>query len=214
MKTSTSIIKITPALLKAQMEIGSASKDAVNPFFKSKYADLGSVMEACKESLNKNGILVLQPVGTSESDTTLETVLLHESGEWISDTMKVSIKQTNDPQAQGSAITYARRYSLQSMMFIPAEDDDAEKATDHNSPEPIKNISNITCPICGGSMWDNTKNKLNPKSPDYKCKDKNCKGVIWPPKDNFPHYDAEGNGLTEEQYKKYTEGIDIEDIEL
>jgi len=134
MKTSESIIKIAAALLAAQKKIGSASKDAVNPFFKSKYADLGAVMEACKEALNDNGISALQPVGTSEMGTTVETILLHESGEWISDTMTVSVKQSNDPQAQGSAITYARRYSLQSMMFIPAEDDDGERATQHAAP--------------------------------------------------------------------------------
>lgn len=136
MKTSDSIVKIAPALLAAQKEIGSATKEATNPFFKSKYADLGSVMEACKEALNKHGMTVLQPVGNSEQGTTVETTLLHESGEFISDTMIVSAKQPNDPQAQGSAITYARRYSLQSMMFIPAEDDDGERGTRNNDHKP------------------------------------------------------------------------------
>jgi predicted RNA-binding Zn-ribbon protein involved in translation (DUF1610 family) len=234
MKTSESIIKIAPALLAAQKEIGSASKDAVNPFFKSKYADLGSVMEACKEALNKNGITVLQPVSTDGMGTTLlETILLHESGEFISDTMSVTIKQQNDPQAQGSAITYARRYSLQSMVFIPAEDDDAEKATNHavNTPtSQSKTVSakstttDVKCPKCGGEVWDNTQNKLNPKSPDYKCKDPNCKDAkgyvtgFWKPKnENAPH-DAEGNEM-EEKYtneqppvEAYQEEIDIEEV--
>jgi hypothetical protein len=168
MKTSESIIRIAPALLAAQKEIGSASKDAINPFFKSKYADLGSIMEACKEALNKNGIIVLQPVGTDHMGTTsLETILLHESGEFMSDTMTVTVKQQNDPQAQGSAITYARRYSLQSMMFIPAEDDDAEKSTDHtptqvNTDEkctkcgaPLK-ISKTGGKYCSALCWKNT----------------------------------------------------------
>lgn len=129
MKTSQSIINIAPALLKAQKEIGSAKKGSVNPFFHSNYASLGDVMEACKDILNENGITVLQPIGTLENGVYVETVLLHESGEWISDAMKIAPKSETNPQDQGSAISYARRYSLQSMVFIPAEDDDAEKAT-------------------------------------------------------------------------------------
>jgi len=134
MKTSESIKEIAPALLKAQKEIGSAVKGSTNPFFKSKYADLGSVMEACKDALNKNGITVLQPVGYGK----LETVLLHESGEFISEEMEIVSKSDIDPQAQGSAITYARRYSLQSMVFIPAEDDDGNKATSYEPTQGYK----------------------------------------------------------------------------
>ena len=125
---SESIVKIAPALLKAQKEIGGAKKDSQNPFFKSSYADLGSVMEACKEHLNNNGILVLQPVGVDETGGYVETVLLHESGEFIADRMHIVAKEENNPQAYGSAISYARRYSLQSMLFIPATDDDGESA--------------------------------------------------------------------------------------
>lgn len=125
MNKSDSIIKITTAYLKAQKEIGAAVKDSSNPFFKSKYADLGSVMEACKKALNDNGISVLQPVNGDE----VETILIHESGEWLSSNTKIVCKVSNDPQAYGSAITYARRYGLQSMVFIPAEDDDGNKAT-------------------------------------------------------------------------------------
>lgn len=191
MKTSESIKAIAPALLSAQKEIGSASKDAVNPFFKSKYADLGAVMEACKEALNKNGISVLQPVAHLAEITTVETILLHESGEFISDTMLVSAKQQNDPQAQGSAITYARRYSLQSMMFIPAEDDDAEKSTPRPATTPSPRVSDphqststtVKCPKCSGDMWDNREKKTNPAAPDFKCKDPNCDGIIWPKKE-------------------------------
>lgn len=129
MKTSESIANIAPALLKAQKEIGGAKKGATNPFFKSKYADLGSVMEACKDALNDNDITVLQPVGTDENGVYVETYLLHSSGEFMTAKMRIASKTDNNPQDQGSAITYARRYSLQSMMFIPAEDDDGEKAT-------------------------------------------------------------------------------------
>lgn len=133
MKSSELIDKIAPALLKAQANIGAATKGAKNPFFKSKYADLGAVMEACKEHLNDQCITVLQPVGHDEHGQYVETVLLHNSGQFISDRMTITCAKENDPQAQGSAITYARRYALQSMLFIPAEDDDAEGAMNRGS---------------------------------------------------------------------------------
>jgi len=125
MKTSESIKSICTALLEAQKNIGAAKKGAVNPFFHSKYADLGSVMEACKEELNKNGITVLQPI----VGMTVETVLIHTSGEWMTSETPIVCKVDNDPQALGSAITYSRRYALQSFVFIPAEDDDGNTAS-------------------------------------------------------------------------------------
>jgi hypothetical protein len=129
MTKSESIIKIAPALLKAQKQIGAAKKDAANPFFKSKYADLGSIMEVCKYPLNENGITVLQPISSDDNGVYVSTMLLHESGEYIESSMRISAKSPNDPQAQGSAISYAKRYSLQSMVFIPAEDDDGNRAS-------------------------------------------------------------------------------------
>jgi hypothetical protein len=143
MKQSKTITKIAPALLAAQKKIGAAEKKGVNPFFHSSYAQLGSVMEACKDALNDNEITVLQPV----MNDVVETVLLHISGEWISSESPIVTKRTKtdkynkdgdlietvevlaDPQSTGSAISYARRYGLQSMVFIPAEDDDANKAS-------------------------------------------------------------------------------------
>jgi len=134
MKTSESIKAIAPALLKAQKLMGAAKKDAENPFYKHNYADLGSVMEVCKGPLNENGIIVLQPV----VGTFVETTLVHESGEWMSSETPIVTATQNDPQKLGSAISYARRYGLQSMLFIPAEDDDAEKATTHTPAPYIK----------------------------------------------------------------------------
>jgi hypothetical protein len=145
MKTSETIDKIAPALIKAQNEIGAATKGSSNPFFKSRYADLGSVMEACKQPLLENGLCVLQPVGHDEHGEYVETVVIHASGQFISERMRIEPPKkmicpnpkkeeafepflAPDPQAQGSAITYARRYALQSMLFIPAEDDDGEGA--------------------------------------------------------------------------------------
>lgn len=130
METTQTITKVATALLAAQKEMGSAKKGAVNPFFKSKYADLGSVMEACKDALNNHGISVLQPIGITENGGEyVETILLHESGEYLVSKMKLAVAKAADPQSQGKAISYARRYALQSMVFIPAEDDDAQSAT-------------------------------------------------------------------------------------
>ena len=133
MKTSNSILEISKALLKAQKEIGGAMKDSDNPFFKSKYADFNSVMRACKEELNKNGITVLQPLDADENGDYVVTTLLHESGEYISSRMRLHATK-QDMQAYGSAVTYARRYSLQSLVFIAAEDDDGEATMQRDTP--------------------------------------------------------------------------------
>ncbi len=125
---SESIAKLATALAKAQSEMGNAHKGASNPFFKSKYADLNSIREAIMPSLNANGITVLQPTITIESTNYVETILLHTSGEWISGITQIIFGKANDAQAQGSGISYARRYGLQSMICIGADDDDANLA--------------------------------------------------------------------------------------
>jgi hypothetical protein len=128
MNSSQTIVEISKALVKAQSKMGGAVKGASNPFFKSKYSDLNSVIEACKEELNNEGITVLQPVSSDEHGDYVETILLHTSGEYISSKMKLVLAK-QDMQAYGSAISYARRYSLQSIVFIPSsEDDDGEKS--------------------------------------------------------------------------------------
>lgn len=150
MRTSESIVNIAPALLKAQKEIGSAKKEAENPFYRSTYADLGEVMRVCKKPCNDNGITILQPEDADEHGNYVETVLLHESGEFIASRMRVAVKSENDPQALGSAISYAKRYSLQAMLLIPSEDDDGEKATEHKT-QPVqetKKAVDTTAPLC------------------------------------------------------------------
>jgi hypothetical protein len=149
MNRSETITKLALALAKAQKNIGAASKGAANPFFRSKYADLGAVMEACKEALNNEGITILQPVTTTEGKHAVETVLLHESGEFISSTMALELTKTN-MQDLGSAISYARRYSLQSLVFIPAEDDDGEKTMARTTPTAKVNTpttAQVTKPV-------------------------------------------------------------------
>lgn len=128
MKTSESITNITKALLLAQRKMEAAVKGSKNPYFKSSYADYNAVLEACKGPLNESGIVVLQPHSTNEKGSFVETILIHESGEFISSETKVTVSKENDPQALGSAITYARRYGLQSLVSLPSEDDDGEKA--------------------------------------------------------------------------------------
>lgn len=119
---------IAAALNKAQASMGAAKKGAKNPFFKSTYADLNSVIEAVKEPLNDNGITILQRHALTEHGPVVRTTLLHVSGQAIeSDTPIITAKE-KDPQALGSAISYARRYGLQSLLSLPADDDDGESA--------------------------------------------------------------------------------------
>jgi hypothetical protein len=137
---SESITKIAIALVKAQAAMGNAVKDSKNPFFKSNYADLNAVREACLPALNANGVSVLQPTVHVEGKPFVETVLLHESGEFISSLTEVICAKQNDPQAHGSGVSYARRYGLQSMVNLGSADDDGEGAMGRITTPPKKNI--------------------------------------------------------------------------
>lgn len=131
---------IAKALIEAQKEMGNAIKDSSNPFFKSKYADLNSVREACMPALNKHGIAVLQPTVHIDGKNFVRTVLLHDSGEMFESLTEIIYNKQNDAQAQGSGISYARRYGLQSLVCIGAEDDDGNKAVEPKKkadPEPL-----------------------------------------------------------------------------
>lgn len=128
MQTSPSLKELAAALAKAQSEIAGAKKDSNNPFFKSSYADLESVWSACREPLTKNGLSVSQLLGSAEDGIYLTTVLMHASGEFISDRVKIPIAKPNDPQALGSATSYARRYTLAALVGIYQTDDDGETA--------------------------------------------------------------------------------------
>lgn len=135
METSNSIKEISKAVLEAQKKMGIATKDASNPYFKSKYADLNSIREACMPALNAAGVSVLQPTIHVDGKNFVRTVLLHESGEYIASLTEIVYSKDKDAQAQGSGITYARRYGLQSLMNVGAEDDDGNKA----SNPPVNN---------------------------------------------------------------------------
>ena len=129
MNTSPSIEKIAPAVLAAQRQIGGVAKDSTNPHYRSGYASLGAVIHAVKFALNEQGISVLQPIGRDELGDYVETILLHESGEYMADKIRLVCAKQNDPQAAGSAQSYARRYGLQAFLTLPTADDDAEAAT-------------------------------------------------------------------------------------
>lgn len=129
METSQTISKIAPALLAAQKEMGNAVKDSTNPYFQKKYADLNSVREACIPALNKHGISVLQPNVYIDGKPFVQTLLLHESGEFIAGFTEIVFAKQNDAQAHGSGVTYARRYGLQSICNIGSEDDDGNAAS-------------------------------------------------------------------------------------
>lgn len=127
---SEQINEIAKALAAAQSEMKAAKKDAANPFFKSAYATLESVSDACLPALNKHGIAVTQTTARlgDGSLITLETTLIHSSGQWIGSVYPVHPTK-NDPQSLGSAITYARRYSLAAIAGVTVSDDDGEAAT-------------------------------------------------------------------------------------
>lgn len=120
---------IATALAKAQLQMGKALKTSSNPHFKSKYADLASVMDACMEALNSNGIAVIQPVETeTENGLSVTTVFIHgESGESLHNHVPLVVSK-NDMQGYGSAMTYARRYGLMMMAGLAPEEDDGNAA--------------------------------------------------------------------------------------
>lgn len=124
------INELAKALALAQSEIGGAKKDSSNPFFKSKYADLESVWEACRAALTKNGLSISQLVGSDEKGLNLTTILLHSSGQSLTTKCSVPVAKQNDPQAAGSAITYFRRYQLAAIVGVYQTDDDANLASD------------------------------------------------------------------------------------
>ena len=131
---SESISKLTQALLAAQAEFSAVPKGSDNPFFKSKYAALPDVVKHAGPVLSKHGLGVAQFVDNVNGEDALTTYLIHTSGEYISHSMLLHLVK-DDPQAQGSAITYARRYSYMACLGLVAdEDDDGNAASKPNAP--------------------------------------------------------------------------------
>lgn len=198
MNHSEQINELAAALAKAQAEMKAADMNATNPFLKNRYADLGSIIEAVRPAIAKHGLAFAQMPTFDGATVTVDTIIMHASGQWLSSTLGVSIegeKGLSLAQVMGKAITYLRRYGLSAMFGVYADKDDdgngagpdsAQHVEQRKAQAPAGDVPN--CPKCGGAMWDNRgtpeKPKTNPRAPDYKCKDKTCDGVIWPPKDN------------------------------
>jgi hypothetical protein len=128
MNKSESIAALAEAMAQAQSEIENASKNAANPHFKSKYADLAEVLNTARPVLSKHGIAVIQFPSFAEGVASVETVITHKSGEWMSNICFAPVTK-QDAQGVGSAITYLRRYSLAAVAGIAQEDDDANQAS-------------------------------------------------------------------------------------
>ena len=239
---SPELDQLATALAKAQGAIRGAVKDSTNPAFRSSYANLASVWEACRDQLSANGLAVSQHVGRLEDGSaSVTTLLLHASGQHIASMVSATPKDQSSA-AVGSVLTYLRRYALSAAVGIaPIEDDDdgqaagtpPARAQGMRPPEPspalqrtaqrvveafpgasVEGIERTpvpassaapSCPKCGGAMWDNrgkkAEGKLNPKAPDWGCKDRaKCDGAVWgsgkpkaqkveenePPPDGFP----------------------------
>jgi hypothetical protein len=135
---SATIGELTKALSKAQGVMHGAKKENVNPAFRSKYADLASVWEACRKPLSDNGLAVVQTMRPVPDGAHVVTTLLHTSGEWVRSELFIPSTK-KDAHGVGSACTYARRFALAAMVGIAPEDDDANEAA-QPSPQrgPIK----------------------------------------------------------------------------
>lgn len=139
MNHSTSIASISAAMAKAFAQIEGAEKNKTNPHFRAKYADLGNVVDAVKPALLKHGLWFSQVSYDIENHAAVETVIYHESGEWIScGIVSVPVSKA-DAQGFGSAMTYARRYSLSAAFGVAPEDDDANAAV-VAAPRPKPNF--------------------------------------------------------------------------
>ena len=216
---SPTVGELAKALAAAQAELEPAKRDATNPHFRSKYADLSACWDAVRAPLARYGLAVSQLPSLDGDTVRLTTMLLHSSGEFLGSDAAVRIAKHDAPSV-GSALTYLRRYSLSAIVGLSTEDDDGASAmasapAQQSRPQPAAQPSQEpraaaaqvertfpaaqttyvpthqpdgapSCPTCGGGMWDNrgtpAKPKTNPKAPDYKCRDKECSGVIWPPR--------------------------------
>jgi hypothetical protein len=141
-------MKAAAAFVRAQAGFGAALKTSTNPHFRSRYADLSACVEAVIDSLHKNGFALMQKTHECESGVAVETVLMHESGEQISGGILRVPASKQDPQWYGSALTYARRYSLMAVCGIAPEDDDGNAAS-----KPVKKMQ-IPANVAGMDYLD------------------------------------------------------------
>ncbi len=122
-------------LLEFQQKVEAIKKDSKNPFFKSNYFDINSLLKEIKPILNELGLVLIQPLTTINNRPALRTILLDGDKELINDL--IILPDLTDPQKMGSAITYYRRYSIQSLLLLQAEDDDGNKASYNEGKENV-----------------------------------------------------------------------------
>lgn len=184
MNQSENINEIAVALCKVQSEIKPALKDSVNPYHKSKYADLEEVFSSCRELLFRNGLSVMQFGDTVEGKPVLVSMLLHTSGQWIKGHFPiVSEKQT--AQGIAASITYMRRYGLSSLIGQVTEDDDGETAVGRGKTAkppvaaPIVKPPVIEEPILKGPNELITQDQVNSISREFTLCDKKYVEAFW-----------------------------------
>lgn len=141
-RRSLSIKALAQAMLDAQQEMEAPARTTDNPYYQSKYADLAEVRDAVLPSLWKHGLMMMQLPCEMDGSPALQTLLIHPaSGEWVETTICLHVAKDN-PQGVGSAITYARRYALQAVTGVAAEDDDGNEASRPAIPEPARQAQN------------------------------------------------------------------------
>lgn len=132
---SPTIGAIAAALAKAHAQFEAVTKDAANPFFKSRYADLATVISATGDGLSANGLALIQsPGNVTGKSLCLTSMLVHSSGEWFRSELEMPLKEAT-AQGVGSAVTYARRYAAQAFLNVAGEDDDGNAATGRMEPK-------------------------------------------------------------------------------
>ncbi|MGD9560840.1 MAG: ERF family protein [Pyrinomonadaceae bacterium] len=172
MRTSENICDLAKALATVQASLSPVTRGSTNTYFHSKYADLSSVWESCREPLAKNGLCVIQGNRVGEANTLIVvTTLIHESGQWVQSELCLPLSKS-DPQGVGSAMTYGRRYGLAAIVGIVADaDDDGNAASAKNGngnvspmkpnerpmngnyrPGPINQPNRGPVPVTGGPI--------------------------------------------------------------
>ena len=160
MKTSDNVDKIIPAFIAFQADMPSVPKDGNNPHFKSKYATLGAITEATRPHLAKHGLGYTQFMSNKDGYQLIVTRIMHTSGQWMEDDGYILNPTKNDPQGMGSAVTYARRYTLgASLGIITEDDDDGNKASvPVSQPSKLAPVPKMNKPM---PDWFNDAGELN-----------------------------------------------------
>jgi hypothetical protein len=141
MKTSDNVDKIFPAFVAFQAEMPPVPKDSINPHFRNKYASLGAITEATRPVLAKHGLAYTQGMAIVDGVQVMFTRIIHQSGQWMEDGGYALNPTKNDPQGMGSAVTYARRYTIGSTLgIITEDDDDGNRASE---PAPVKKLAPV-----------------------------------------------------------------------